>query len=99
MCEQSGQEIDWERCPPDEDDFPDSVNTAIEIFNNLGDRIYPDVGYTGKDFTNLTFMLEAFYITEKVEKDYIVDLLLFLEKETIKRSQEQLKARYARMKK
>ncbi len=99
MCEQTGQEIDWERCPPDIDDFPESVHTAIQIFNTLGDRVYADVGFTGKDFTNLDFLLDNFYITEKTEKDWIIELLSFLEKTSIKQSQEQIKAQYDKIKK
>ena len=45
MCEQTGQDIDWERCPPDMEDFPETVLTSLNIFNTLGDRIYGDVGY------------------------------------------------------
>ena len=59
MVEQTGEEIDWERCPPDVEDFPESVHTAIQIFNTLGDRVYPDVGFTGKDFTNFNFKGES----------------------------------------
>ena len=57
MCEQTGQEIDWEKCPPELDDFPESVITALTIFNSLGNRIYPDVGFIGKDYTNLSYII------------------------------------------
>ena len=57
MVEQTGEEIDWDRCPPDIEDFPKVVHTAMNIFNSLGDRIYADVGYIGKDFTNLKFII------------------------------------------
>jgi len=98
MCEQTGQEIDWERCPPDLEDFPEIVLTAIEIYNSLGDRVYPDVGFIGKDFTNLPLMLKLHY-TIKEEKDYLMDLLLLLDREQIKQSQEQIKAQYDKIKK
>ena len=29
MCEQTGQEIDWEKCPPELQDFPNIVIEAI----------------------------------------------------------------------
>ena len=57
MVEQTGEEIDWDRCPPDAEDFPDTVLDALNIFHSLGDRIYPDVGYIGKDFTNLPLLM------------------------------------------
>jgi hypothetical protein len=99
MVEQTGEEIDWERCPPEIDDFPESVHTAVQIFNTLGDRVYADVGFTGKDFTNLDFLLDNFYITEKTEKDWIIEVITFLEKHSIKQSQEQIKAQYDKIKK
>ena len=98
MCEQTGQEIDWEKCPPEMQDFPDIIITAIEIYNNLGDRVYPDIGFIGKDFTNLSIMFELHYIIEE-EKDYLMELLLLLDTEQIKQSQEQLKAQYNKIKK
>ena len=56
MIEQTGEEIDWKRIPPDIEDFPPMVHRAITIYNNLGDRVYSDVGFTGKDYTNLKFI-------------------------------------------
>ena len=99
MCEQTGEEIDWDRCPPELDDFPDSVITAIQIYNTLGDRIFADVGFTGKDFTNLSLLFDLFYIDDLVEKTYVTELLVLLDSEQIKKSQEQIKAQYDRMKK
>ena len=49
MVEQTGEEIDWDRCPPEVDDFPDSVIAALYIFCSLCSRIYPEVGYIGRD--------------------------------------------------
>ena len=43
MCEQTGEEIDWDRCPPEPEDFPSSVITALNIFNSLGNKVYGDV--------------------------------------------------------
>ena len=31
MCEQTGEEIDWERCPPDLEDFPSVVVDFLNI--------------------------------------------------------------------
>ena len=67
MVEQTGEEIDWDRCPPEIEDFPDSVYTAMSIYNSLGERIYPDVGFIGKDFTNLSLLYEN-YCVEKHQK-------------------------------
>ena len=98
MCEQTGEEIDWERCPPEIEDFPNSVHTAMNIYNSLGDRIYGDVGYTGKNFTNLNLFFELYKI-ESYEKDWIMELILFLESRTIEESQKRLKAEIDKIKK
>ncbi len=97
MVEQTGEEIDWDRCPPEIEDFPDSVHTAMNIYNSLGDRIYPDVGFTGKDFTNLSLLYENYYIEEH-EKDWIFELLLFLDSYNIKESQQRIKSEIDRIK-
>jgi hypothetical protein len=98
MVEQTGEEIDWDRCPPDADDFPESVVTAIEIYNSLGDKMYPDVGYTGKDFTNLDILFRLYDITSSTEKDWALELLFFMESIGIKESQKQIKAAYDKAK-
>jgi hypothetical protein len=99
MVEQTGEEIDWERCPPEWEDFPDSVATAMNIFNALADRVYPEIGYTGKDFNNLDTLYKFNCIEEHTEKEWIFELLLHLESDTIAKSQRQLKAEYDKMKK
>jgi len=91
MVEQTGEEIDWERCPPDLEDFPESVYTALNIYNSMGNRIQADIGYIGKDYTNLNLLYNFYYITEKEEKDWIFELLLFLDEREIKESQKRMK--------
>ena len=97
MVEQTGEEIDWEKCPPEMEDFPDSVHTAMNIYNSLGDRIYPDVGFIGKDFINLSLLYENYFIEEH-EKDWIFELLLFLDSNSIKESQRRLKSEMDKIK-
>jgi hypothetical protein len=97
MVEQTGEEIDWEKCPPEIEDFPDSVHTAISIYNSLGDRMYPDIGYVGKDFTNLSLLYKNYYVVEH-QKDWIFELLLFLDSNNIKESQRRLKSEMDRIK-
>ncbi len=97
MCEQTGQEIDWERCPPDLDDFPESVYTAMNIYNSLGNRIFADVGFTGKDYTNLDLLYEQYYVEEH-EKDWLFELLIHMEVRSIEASQRHLKAEMDKIK-
>lgn len=92
MCEQTGMEIDWEKCPPDVNDFPENTLMALEIFHQLGDRIYPDIGYVGKDYTTLELLFQLSYITSQAEKDWAIELLLFLDGLMVKQSQQSIKA-------
>jgi len=98
MCEQTGQEIDWEKCPPELDDFPESVITALTIFNSLGNRIYPDVGFIGKDYTNLSLLYKLYGIEETIEKDYIFELLIFMDNKTQEDSRKRIKVEMDKIK-
>ena len=98
MVEQTGEEIDWDKCPPDQEDFPQSVITALNIFYSLGDRIYPDIGYVGKDFTNLPLLYKYYNIKEEIEKEWIWELIHMMEGETIRESQRQLKEQWDKIK-
>ena len=98
MVEQTGEEIDWDRCPPDIEDFPDSVITAMHIFNQLGNRMYPDVGFVGKDYTNLDLLYDFHRITEDIEKEYIFEILIFMDNKTQEDSRKKIKAEYDKMK-
>ena len=97
MCEQTGEEIDWDKCPPEIEDFPDSVYIAMSIYSSLGDRIYPDVGFIGKDFTNLSLLYKNYYVEEH-EEDWIFELLLFLDSNNIKESQKRIRSEIDRIK-
>jgi hypothetical protein len=88
MCEQLGKEPNPEEIPPDWEDFPEIVIHAINTFSMLGDRVYPDVGYIGKDFTNLNIYIEIYGIEDK---DLFLEILTYLESRAIKDSQQQLK--------
>ena len=99
MVEQTGEEIDWERCPPEWEDFPESIETTMNIFNGLSDRIYPEIGYIGKDFNNLETLFKFNHVTEQLEKEWIFELLLHLDSDTIAKSQRQIKAEYDKIKK
>jgi len=88
MCEQLGKEPDLDEMPPDMGDFPDIAIQAMNTFSGLGDRIYPDIGYMGKDFTNLNQYIEIYGIEDK---ELFLEILTYLESRAIEQSQEQLK--------
>lgn len=97
MVEQTGEEIDWDRCPPEAEDFPEVIRDAINIHHSLGNRIYPEVGYIGKDYTNLP-LLQKLYSIEEHQEEYLFGILLFLDNQAIEASQKRLKAEYDKMK-
>ena len=97
MMEQLGQEPKMEEMPPDYEDFPGIVIDAIETFNSLGDRIFADVGYTGKDYTNLPYYIRINNIAEDQEELFL-DILLRLDAQAIQTSQKRLKAEMDKIK-
>lgn len=97
MMEQMGEEPDWDKCPPDWEDLPDLTITAMNIYHSLGNRVYPEIGYVGKDFTNYKFLLELYEVKQH-QKEYINETILFLDGRAIEISQKKLKAEYDRIK-
>jgi hypothetical protein len=95
MQEQLGREPDIEKCPPGIEDMPDVFLDAINIYNSLGDRIYPEIGYIGKDFTNLPILLGVYKIDNI---DLLMEILSRLDGHAIKKSSEHLKREYDKLK-
>ena len=95
MCEQLGQEPNPEEIPPDIEDFPNIAVQAMTTFSSLGDRIFPDIGYLGKDFTTLPYYIEMYDIQDT---ELFLEILTYLESRAIKASQEQLKREREKLK-
>lgn len=89
MCEQLGEEPDPDKIPPEIQDFPSDVQKAVVVYNKLGDRIFPDIGYLGKDFTPLPLHIEIMNIGSK---EIFFETLLRLDEKVIKKSAEAIKA-------
>lgn len=97
MQEQMKQPVEEDKIPPSMADFPEIVADAIQIFNRLGDRVYPEIGYIGKDFTNLNLYMRLYGVEEK-EKDFLLEIIEWLDTRAIKKSAEQLKREYDKIK-
>lgn len=95
LCEQMGNEPVEDEIPPDWEDFPDIVVYAVNSFNMMGDRVYPEIGYVGKDYTNLQHYLDFYEIQDK---EYFLQLLSWLDSRAIKKSSEELKRQYEKAK-
>lgn len=95
MCEQLGKDPSPEEIPPDWTDLPEIVQKAINTFNTLGDRVYPDIGYVGKDYTNLLQLMKVYDI-EDVE--YFMEILHWLDSRAIAQSAENIKKQHDKLK-
>jgi hypothetical protein len=89
MCEQMNREPDPEEIPPEVGDFPSDVQKAMLLFNMLGDRVYPDIGYLGKDYTQLNVLMEVY---EVGDKKLFLEALLRLDSKVIEKSQAAMKS-------
>ncbi len=88
ICEQMETEPDPDKIPPEVDDFPSDVQKAMILFNKLGDRIYPDVGYLGKDYTQLPIYMDVYEVDDR---KLFLETLLQLDAPIIEKSRETLK--------
>ena len=95
LMEQLGKEPIEEELPPDFDDFPEIVIDAVSTFNMLGDRVYPEIGYVGKDYTNLNVYMDLYRIEDK---EFFLELLHWLDSRAIKKSSDQVKREYEKLK-
>lgn len=95
MMEQLEQEPKQEEIPPDFEDLPDIFTYAVQTFNLLGDKIVPDIGYVGKDYTNLPQLIEIWEIEDKY---YFLEILSWLDSRAIKKSSEQMKREREKLK-
>ena len=95
MCEQLGQEPNEDEIPPDWEDFPEIVVFAMNTFHSLGDFILPDIGYLGKDYTNLPYYIQIYDIQDI---ELFLEILTTLESRAVKQSQESMKREREKLK-
>ena len=90
-----GKEPDLEEMPPDINEFPEIAVLALNTFSQLGDRLYPDIGYVGKDFTNLPVYIDIYGVEDT---ELFLEILTYLESRAIKQSQDSLKREREKLK-
>lgn len=95
MQEQMGRDINERDIPPDTNDFPEIVQYAINTFNMLGDRVQADIGYIGKDYTNLPIYMKLYKIDDT---EFFLEILSWLDSRTIKKSSDQMKKELNKLK-
>ena len=95
MCEQLNKEPKSEEIPVDFTDLGETTQLAINIFNSLGDRTFPEIGYTGKDYTNLPVLIEVYGLENK---ELLLEVLTWLDARAIKKSSDHMKKEYDKLK-
>ena len=95
MMEQLGKEPSDKEIPPDFEDLPEIFVQAVSTFNILGDRLVNDIGYIGKDYTNLPHLMEVYGIEDK---EYFLEILSWLDSRAIKKSSEHMKQEHEKLK-
>lgn len=97
ICEQMNTDPSEDKCPPDLEDFPLPIQQAMMVFNRLGDRVYPEIGYLGKDYSAIALHMK---VADVRDEELFLEALVRLDAHLIKKSGEQLrKAREAAKKK
>ena len=95
LCEQMGKEPKEDEIPIDFNDLPDIVQEALNCFNCLGDKVVPDIGYIGKDYTNLCYFTKGYNDDEQV---LFLEILTWLDDKAIKKSTEKMKQEHEKLK-
>ena len=80
-------QINWDKVPPDESDFPYDVQKALIAYNKLGDKIVPDLGYLGKDFSLFETLIEVEQVSNK---ELFLETLLRLDQFFIEKSKNDM---------
>lgn len=96
LMEQRGLEPDPSKMPIDYEDLHEDGMLALHIYNKLGNRVYGDVGFTGKDYTVLPILI-SFH--EIFDTDLLLDYLNVIDNYHIAESQKAIKAEYDKIKK
>jgi|TARA_R100000479_G_scaffold157041_1_gene93701 hypothetical protein len=95
ICEQLGEEPDPDKIPVEIEDLPDIVKEALYAFNMLGDRIQAEVGYLGKDYSNLREIMNTQFIED--EQLYL-QILNWLDSRAIEKSADTMKREHEKLK-
>ena len=96
LMAERGQEPDLNKIPMDYTDLYYDAQLALNIYGKLGNRVYGDVGFTGKDFTVLPILIEFHGIKDI---DLLLDYLNIIDSFNINKSQEAMKKEYDKLKK
>lgn len=86
--EQMGKPLDPEKMPMSFEDLPTDAQMTLNIYNRLGNRVESNIGFVGKDYSNLPLLIEIYAIEDK---EWLLDLLLTIEVFFIEENAAELK--------
>jgi hypothetical protein len=98
VCKQLGTEPKAKNCPPGLEDFPDLMRDAIDTFNRLGDRVYPEIGYVGKDYSLLDYYIDICGVNNSYDLEFFLDVLSWLDSRAIQKNAETVKREMDKLK-
>jgi len=96
LMEQRGLEPDPEKIPIEYEDLMYDAQLALNIYGKLGNRVYGDVGFTGKDYTVLPILIKYHEIHDV---ELLLEYLNILDTYNINKSQEAMKKEFDKLKK
>lgn len=94
MCALQDIEPKVSEMPIDIEDFPQVVRDALDIFNRLPDRYTStDLGplYTGKDLTTIHIFYEYAEVTNKRDRDLVLDIVQHLDHKAVAKEVKKFK--------
>lgn len=95
-----GHEPDPSQIPYELDDFPQIVQVALMIYNNLRDTYIPGEmpHYIGKDLSALPILFGIHYVTDTDEQKTVLDVINIFDTAAVKASKARIEAVIAKSK-
>jgi len=95
LMAERGLDPDPDKIPVGYEDLMHDAQLALNIYGRLGNRVYGDVGFTGKDFTVLPILIAHHGI---IDADLLLEYLNVIDTFNITKSQEAMKKEFDKMK-
>ncbi|ASV43632.1 hypothetical protein [Vibrio phage JSF12] len=95
ICALENTKPDPNLMPLELEDFPDIVQTAVNLYNRLPDRLVStELGplYSGKDINSLDTLFSIYEIYDKEDQKLILEILQFIDKKAVEREVKRFKA-------
>ena len=80
ICTQLNEEVDFEKMPPEFEDFPYGVQVAFDLYGKLSDRYLSGMSamYIGKDLSTLPVLFEIYEVA-KPDHKLVTDTILYID--------------------